>query len=156
MFYCIDLHPYSHYRFSKILRPFCVSRNWLMIVVFLQSNISSPPTQFAVFPQCTEPRIVLFCFLQNPGVSGSGLSSNTIVLFHPRPCPCCPCPRRCCPCRHCPCPRCPRCHPPRPCRRPPRPRRHPPVTLLGVPWYLYRYLPTCLLFIKVLPLPTQR
>ncbi len=26
------------------------------------------------------------------------------------------------------------------------------VTLLGVPWYLYRYLPTCLLFIKVLPL----
>ncbi len=30
------------------------------------------------------------------------------------------------------------------------------VTLLGVPWYLYRYLPTCLLFIKVLPLPTQR
>jgi hypothetical protein len=30
------------------------------------------------------------------------------------------------------------------------------VTLLGVPWYLYRYLPTCLLFIKVLLLPTQQ
>ncbi len=31
-------------------------------------------------------------------------------------------------------------------------RRQQHVTLLGVPWYLYRYLPTCLLFIKVLPL----
>ncbi len=36
--YCIDLHSYSHYRFSKILRPFCASRNWWIIVVFLQSN----------------------------------------------------------------------------------------------------------------------
>ncbi len=26
--YCIDLHPYNHHRFSKILRPFCASRNW--------------------------------------------------------------------------------------------------------------------------------
>jgi hypothetical protein len=83
--------------------------------------INSPPTQFADFPQCTEPRIVLFCFLQNPGVSGSGLSSITIVLFHPRPCPCRPCPHcRCC------CPRCPRCRPPHPCRCPPCPRCHPP------------------------------
>ncbi len=23
-----DLHPYSHYRFSKISRPFCANRNW--------------------------------------------------------------------------------------------------------------------------------
>jgi hypothetical protein len=26
--YCIDLHPYNHYHFSKILRPFCANRNW--------------------------------------------------------------------------------------------------------------------------------
>jgi hypothetical protein len=37
--YCIDLHPYSHYNFSKILRPFGASRNWWIIIVFLQSNI---------------------------------------------------------------------------------------------------------------------
>ncbi len=37
--YYIDLHVYSHYRFSKILRPFCGSRNWWIIVVFFQSNI---------------------------------------------------------------------------------------------------------------------
>jgi hypothetical protein len=36
--YCMNLHPYSHDCFSKILRPFCVSRNWWIIVVFLQSN----------------------------------------------------------------------------------------------------------------------
>ncbi len=36
--YCIDLHPYSHYRFSKISRPFCASGNWWIIIVFLQSN----------------------------------------------------------------------------------------------------------------------
>jgi hypothetical protein len=92
--------------------------------------INSPPTQFANFPQCTEPRIVLFCFLQNPGVSGSGLSSNTIVLFRPRPRPCCPCPRRPCPRRCCPRPRhrpSHPCHcPPCPRRRPPRPRCRPP------------------------------
>ncbi len=35
---CIDLNPYNHYCFSKILRPFCASRNWWIIVVFLQSN----------------------------------------------------------------------------------------------------------------------
>ncbi len=34
----IKLHLYSYYRFSKISRPFCVSRNWWIIVVFLQSN----------------------------------------------------------------------------------------------------------------------
>ncbi len=34
--YCIDLHPYNHYHFSKISRPFCASRNWWIIVVFLQ------------------------------------------------------------------------------------------------------------------------
>ncbi len=34
--YCIDLHPYNHYCFSKISRPFCASRNWWIIVVFLQ------------------------------------------------------------------------------------------------------------------------
>ncbi len=31
-------HPYNHYRFSKILRPFCASRYWWIIVVFLQCN----------------------------------------------------------------------------------------------------------------------
>ncbi len=36
--YYIDLYPYSQYCFSKILRPFCVSRNWWIIVVFLQCN----------------------------------------------------------------------------------------------------------------------
>ena len=36
--YCIDLHPYNHYRFSKKSRPFCASRNWWIIVVFLQCN----------------------------------------------------------------------------------------------------------------------
>ncbi len=36
--YCIDLHPYSCYCFSKILRPFCASRSWWIIIVFLQSN----------------------------------------------------------------------------------------------------------------------
>ncbi len=36
--FSIDLHPYSHNRFSKISRPFCVCRNWWIIVVFLQSN----------------------------------------------------------------------------------------------------------------------
>ncbi len=36
--YCIDLHPYSQYHFSKISKPFCVSRNWWIIVVFPQSN----------------------------------------------------------------------------------------------------------------------
>ncbi len=36
--YYIDLHPYSHYRFLKISRPFCVSRNWWIIIVFLQCN----------------------------------------------------------------------------------------------------------------------
>ncbi len=38
LLYCIDLHPYNHYRFSKISRPFCASRNWWIIVVFLQRN----------------------------------------------------------------------------------------------------------------------
>ncbi len=38
LFCIVDLHPYSHYHFSKILRPFCASRNWWIIVVFLQSN----------------------------------------------------------------------------------------------------------------------
>jgi hypothetical protein len=33
-----NLHLYSHHRFSKILRPFCASRNWWIIVVFLQRN----------------------------------------------------------------------------------------------------------------------
>jgi hypothetical protein len=28
LLYCIDLHPYNQYRFSKILRPFCANRNW--------------------------------------------------------------------------------------------------------------------------------
>ncbi len=37
--YCIDLHPYSHYRFSKISRPFIASRNLWIILVFLQSII---------------------------------------------------------------------------------------------------------------------
>jgi hypothetical protein len=36
--YYIYLHPYSHYRFSKISIPFCVSRNRWMIIVFLQCN----------------------------------------------------------------------------------------------------------------------
>ncbi len=36
--YFIDLHPYSHDCFSKILRPFCVRRNWWIIVLFIQSN----------------------------------------------------------------------------------------------------------------------
>jgi hypothetical protein len=36
--YSIDLHPYSHYRFLKISRPFCGSQNRWIIVVFLQSN----------------------------------------------------------------------------------------------------------------------
>jgi hypothetical protein len=36
--YCIHLHPHNHYCFSKILRPFCASRNWWIIVVFLQCN----------------------------------------------------------------------------------------------------------------------
>ncbi len=36
--FSIDLHLYSHDCFSKISRPFCVSRNWWIIVVFLQSN----------------------------------------------------------------------------------------------------------------------
>jgi hypothetical protein len=36
--YYIDLHPYSHYCFSKIWRPFCASRDWWIIVVFLQCN----------------------------------------------------------------------------------------------------------------------
>jgi hypothetical protein len=36
--YCIKLHPDNHYCFSKISRPFCGSRNWWIIVVFLQSN----------------------------------------------------------------------------------------------------------------------
>ncbi len=36
--YYIDLHPYSHYCFSKISRPFCASRNWWIIIVFLQRN----------------------------------------------------------------------------------------------------------------------
>jgi hypothetical protein len=36
--YYIDLHPYSHYCFSKISRPFCVSRNWWINVVFLKCN----------------------------------------------------------------------------------------------------------------------
>ncbi len=36
--YCIKLHPYNHYHFSKISSPFCGSRNWWIIVVFLQSN----------------------------------------------------------------------------------------------------------------------
>ncbi len=36
--YCIDLHPYNHYCFSKISRPFCACRNWWIIVVFLQSS----------------------------------------------------------------------------------------------------------------------
>ncbi len=36
--YCIDLHPCNHYRFWKISRPFCASRNWWIIVVFIQSN----------------------------------------------------------------------------------------------------------------------
>ncbi len=36
--YYIYLHPYSHYHFSKILRPFCVSRNWWIIIAFLQRN----------------------------------------------------------------------------------------------------------------------
>ncbi len=38
LLYCIKLHHYSIYRFSKISRPFCESRNWWIIVVFLQSN----------------------------------------------------------------------------------------------------------------------
>jgi hypothetical protein len=36
--YYIDLHLYSHYPFSKILRPFCASRSWWIIIVFLQCN----------------------------------------------------------------------------------------------------------------------
>ncbi len=36
--YCIDLHPYNHYHSSKISRPFCASRNWWIIVVFLHRN----------------------------------------------------------------------------------------------------------------------
>ncbi len=36
--YCIKLHSCNHNRFSKKLRPFCGSRNWWIIVVFLQSN----------------------------------------------------------------------------------------------------------------------
>ncbi len=38
LLYYIDLHLYSHYCFSKISRPFCASRNWWTIVVFLQRN----------------------------------------------------------------------------------------------------------------------
>ncbi len=33
---CMDLQPYSHDSFSKISRTFFASRNWWIIVVFLQ------------------------------------------------------------------------------------------------------------------------
>jgi hypothetical protein len=38
-FLCIDLQSYSHDRFSKILRTFFVSRNYWIIVVFLQRTL---------------------------------------------------------------------------------------------------------------------
>jgi hypothetical protein len=36
---CMDLQPYSHDRFSKILRAFCASRNWWIIIVYLQRTL---------------------------------------------------------------------------------------------------------------------
>jgi hypothetical protein len=36
---CMDLQPYSHNSFSKISRAFFASRNWWIIVVFLQCTL---------------------------------------------------------------------------------------------------------------------
>ncbi len=36
---CMDLHPYSHDRFSKLSRLFFASRNMWIIVVFLQQTL---------------------------------------------------------------------------------------------------------------------
>ncbi len=37
----INQHHYNHDRFSKILRSFCRSRNWWIIIVFFQTTVSS-------------------------------------------------------------------------------------------------------------------
>ena len=39
LLHCMDLQPYSHDHFSKILRTFFASRNWWIIVVFLQCTL---------------------------------------------------------------------------------------------------------------------
>ncbi len=48
--YCTDLHPYNHYRFLNILRPFCASRNWWIIVVFLQRTLKEKLPIFLKHP----------------------------------------------------------------------------------------------------------
>ncbi len=81
--YCIDLHPYNHYSFSKISRPFCASKNWWIIVVFLQHNsltitIVSKKYRELLLPYSHD------CFSKISKTFCASRNKSIIVVFHQR------------------------------------------------------------------------
>ena len=78
---CMDLQPYSHDRFSKILRTFYASRNSLIILVFLQHKLKEKLPIFLINTLLLYISLLALTHEQNYGGTNTLASRGLEELF---------------------------------------------------------------------------
>ena len=65
--HCMDLQPYSHNHFSKILRTFCASKNYGIIILFLQHTLKEKLPIFLINTLLLHLPLLALTYGQNDG-----------------------------------------------------------------------------------------